>query len=43
MVCPGVTIYDFQNYLRRRGFSLGEALAKAMRAAHARGRAIEEA
>ncbi len=42
-VCPGVTIYDFQNYLRRRGFSLGEALAKAMRAAHARRQAIEEA
>jgi D-alanine-D-alanine ligase-like ATP-grasp enzyme len=42
-VCPGVTIYDFQNYLRRRGFSLGEALAKAMRAAYARRGAIEEA
>ena len=29
-VCPGVTIYDFQNYLARRGVTLGDALAKAM-------------
>src|SRR5208282_4003262 len=30
-VCPGVTIYDFQNYLRsRRGVTLGGALAKSM-------------
>jgi len=36
-VCPGVTIYDFQNYLRsRRGLSLGEALAKSMRLAFPR-------
>jgi D-alanine-D-alanine ligase-like ATP-grasp enzyme len=43
-VCPGVTIYDFQNYLRqRRGLSLGEALAKAMRVAYARRRAMDEA
>jgi D-alanine-D-alanine ligase-like ATP-grasp enzyme len=43
-VCPGVTIYDFQNYLRRRrGLSLGEALAKALHVAYARRRAIEEA
>jgi D-alanine-D-alanine ligase-like ATP-grasp enzyme len=33
-VCPGVTIYDFQNYLRARGgLSLGAALAKSMRLA----------
>ena len=43
-VCPGVTIYDFQNYLRqRRGLSLGEALAKAMRGAYERRGAIHEA
>ncbi len=42
-VCPGVTIYDFQNYLERRGVTLGDALAKAMRIAFARSRAIEEA
>jgi D-alanine-D-alanine ligase len=42
-VCPGVTIYDFQNYLSRRGHTLGGALAKAMRLAFARRRAIEEA
>lgn len=43
-VCPGVTIYDFQNYLRsRRGLSLGEALAAALHAAYARRLAIEEA
>jgi D-alanine-D-alanine ligase-like ATP-grasp enzyme len=43
-VCPGVTIYDFQNYLRqRRGLSLGEALAKAMRGAYERRGATDEA
>jgi len=43
-VSPAVTIYDFQNYLRRRrGVSLGEALATALKIAHARRRAIEEA
>ncbi len=42
-VCPGVTIYDFQNYLERRGVTLGDALGKAMRIAFARSRAIEEA
>ena len=42
-VCPGVTIYDFQNYLARRGVTLGAALAKAMRVAFARRRANEEA
>jgi D-alanine-D-alanine ligase-like ATP-grasp enzyme len=42
-VCPGVTIYDFQNYLSRRGVTLAAALAKAMRIAFARRRAIEEA
>jgi len=29
-VCPAVTIYDFQNYLAKRGLALGPALAKAM-------------
>ena len=43
-VCPGVTIYDFQNYLRRRsGLSLGQALAKAFHLAFARRRAMDEA
>jgi D-alanine-D-alanine ligase len=43
-VCPGVTIYDFQNYLRsRRGMTLGEALARAMRIAHGRRGAVGEA
>jgi D-alanine-D-alanine ligase len=42
-VCPGVTIYDFQNYLSRRGVTLGAALAKAMRLAFARRRAPDEA
>ena len=42
-VCPGVTIYDYQNYLSRRGVTFGAALAKAMRIAFARRRAIEEA
>jgi D-alanine-D-alanine ligase len=35
-VCPGVTIYDFQNALSRRGLTLGEALAQAMQLAFAR-------
>ena len=40
----GVTIYDFQNYLRRRrGLSLGEALAKALHVAFARRLAMDEA
>jgi hypothetical protein len=43
-VCPAVTIYDFQNYLSaQRGLRLGEALAKALRLAFERRRAIEEA
>lgn len=43
-ICPAVTIYDFQNYLRRRrGRSLGEALAKAFHLAFARRRAMDEA
>jgi hypothetical protein len=43
-VSPGVTIYDFQTYLRRRrGVSLGEALARALEIAYARRRALEEA
>jgi D-alanine-D-alanine ligase len=43
-VCPGVTIYDFQNYLRqRRGLSLGGALAKALHVAYARRLAVDEA
>jgi D-alanine-D-alanine ligase-like ATP-grasp enzyme len=42
-VCPGVTIYDFHNYLRRRGLSLGEALAKALHVAYARRLAMDEA
>ena len=36
-VCPGVTIYDFQNYLRsRRGMTLAAALAKSMQLSFAR-------
>ncbi len=35
-VCPAVTIYDFQNYLARRGVTLGVALVKAMRIAFER-------
>jgi len=36
-VCPGVTIYDFQNYLRsQRGMTLGQAVAKSMQLAFAR-------
>ena len=42
-VCPALTIYDFQNYLAGRGLTLGAALAKAMRLAYARRRAIGEA
>lgn len=43
-VCPAVTIYDFQTYLRRRrDLSLGEALARALHLAYARRRAIDEA
>ena len=43
-VCPGVTIYDFQSYLRRgRDLSLGAALAKAFQLAFARRRAMDEA
>ena len=42
-VCPAVTIYDFQNYLARRGVTLGAALARALRLAFARGHAIGEA
>jgi len=42
-VSPAVTIYDFQSYLTGRGLTLGAALAKAMRLAHARRRAIGEA
>ena len=41
---PGVTIYDFQNYLARvHGLSLGEALARAFKVAFERRRAIGEA
>ncbi len=43
-ICPGVTIYDFQNYLRsRRGVTLGQGLARAMSVAYARRLTIEEA
>jgi hypothetical protein len=42
-VCPAVTIYDFQNYLVRRGVTLGAALAKAMRIAFERRRGLGEA
>jgi len=38
-----VTIYDFQNYLSRRGMTLGEALTKSMRIAYARRGAVDEA
>jgi D-alanine-D-alanine ligase len=41
---PGVTIYDFQSYLKRvHGLSLGEALARAMHVAYARSKQREEA
>jgi D-alanine-D-alanine ligase-like ATP-grasp enzyme len=43
-VCPGVTIYDFQNYLATtHGFGLGEALVRAFALAFKRSRAIGEA
>jgi D-alanine-D-alanine ligase len=43
-VCPGVTIYDFQNYLATaHGLGLGEALARAFVLAFERSRAIGEA
>jgi D-alanine-D-alanine ligase-like ATP-grasp enzyme len=43
-VCPGVTIYDFQNYLvATHGLSLGEALAMAFQTAFAKRLAIGEA
>lgn len=36
-VCPAVTIYDFQTYLRQvHGLPLGTALARSMQRAHAR-------
>ena len=43
-VCPGVTIYDFQNYLATtHGLGLGETLARAFQISFERSRAIEEA
>lgn len=43
-VCPAVTIYDFQTYLRQvHGLPLGAALARSMRRAHARAGARGEA
>ncbi len=43
-ICPGVTIYDFQNYLASvHGLSLGEALARGFKTAFDRRRAIGEA
>jgi len=43
-VCPAVTIYDFQTYLKSvHDLSLGEALARSMRRAHARRLAMLEA
>jgi D-alanine-D-alanine ligase-like ATP-grasp enzyme len=42
-VCPAVTIYDFQNYLARRGVTLGVALARALRIAFGRRAARDEA
>jgi D-alanine-D-alanine ligase-like ATP-grasp enzyme len=43
-VCPGVTIYDFQNYLSStHGLGLGDVLARAFVLAFERSRAIEEA
>jgi D-alanine-D-alanine ligase-like ATP-grasp enzyme len=43
-VCPGVTIYDFQNYLATtHGLGLGETLARAFQISFERRRAIEEA
>jgi D-alanine-D-alanine ligase len=43
-VCPAVTIYDFQTYLRQvHGVALGVALARSMRRAQARARTRGEA
>jgi len=43
-VCPGITIYDFQNYLSTvHGLGLGDALAKSFLNAFARARAMGEA
>lgn len=43
-VCPAVTIYDFHAYLRGvHGLSLGAALAKSFRLAHARAGGMGEA
>jgi hypothetical protein len=43
-VCPAVTIYDFQTYLRSvHGLSLGAALARSMRLAHSRRLSMQEA
>jgi D-alanine-D-alanine ligase-like ATP-grasp enzyme len=43
-VCPAVTIYDFQDYLREtHGLSLGAALAKSFRLAHARAGGMRQA
>jgi D-alanine-D-alanine ligase len=42
-VCPAVTIYDFQNYLAGRGYTLGAALGKSMRLAFARASEFGEA
>jgi len=31
-ICPGITIYDFQNYLKTtHGLSLGAALAQSLK------------
>ena len=41
---PGVTIYDFQSYLARvHRLTLGQALARGFRRAHARARSQAEA
>ncbi len=43
-VCPAVTIYDFQTYLRSvHGLSLGAALARSMQLAYSRRRSAREA
>jgi D-alanine-D-alanine ligase len=43
-VCPAVTIYDFQSYLRgAHGLTLGEALARSFRLAHRRAGGMGEA
>ena len=43
-VCPAVTIYDFQTYLRSvHGLSLGAALARSMQLAYSRHRDAREA